>query len=71
MIQNCMKVRYSNLAEYLSVEETQESLAERLRVAQPTISRALRGKGSYRTLWRIAKATGVPLESFHTREKAA
>lgn len=65
-----MKVRYSTLAEYLERKETQEALAARLGVSQVTISRAKHGKGSYRLLKKIAKATGVPLDSFE-REDAA
>jgi len=60
-----MKRRYSSLADYLDRSgETQEQLAARLKIAQPTISRAKSGKGSLKLLSRISKETGVPLESF-------
>lgn len=59
-----MKVRYSTLTEYLAKRETQEELAARVGVSQVTISRAKRGKGSYRMLKKISDVTGVPLESF-------
>lgn len=61
-----MKHRYRSLADYLADGHTQQELADSLNppVDQTVISRALRGKGSYQTLRRIAEATGVPLESF-------
>lgn len=60
------KRRYTSLADYLERSgETQEQLAERIGLSQPTISMAkTHGKGSYRTLKLIADATGVPLGSF-------
>ena len=59
------KTRYKSLADYLDRgPETQEQLAARIRMSQPTISLAKRGRGSYRTLKLIAQATGVPLDSF-------
>jgi transcriptional regulator with XRE-family HTH domain len=67
-----MRRRYDSLADYLERSgETQEQLAERLHISQPTISRAKQfGLGSYRLLKRIADATGVPLESFGQRDAA-
>lgn len=60
-----MKPRYRSLADYLARgPETQEQLAERIGYSQPSISSALKGKGSYRLFKKIADATGVPLESF-------
>lgn len=60
-----MKRRYTSLADYLDRSgETQEQLAARLDLSQPSISRAKHGLGSYRVLKLIALATGVPLESF-------
>lgn len=65
-----MKARYSSLAEYLDKVETQEALASRLEVSQTTISRAKYGLGSYKTLKKISKATGVPLDSFDRKDAA-
>lgn len=65
-----MTVRYSSLADYLAKVETQERLAKRLGVSQVTVSRAKYGKGSYRLLKKISKATGVPLDSFERRDAA-
>lgn len=67
-----MKRRPTTLTEYFGLGiETQEELAARLDVSQPTISRAANyGQGSYDLLKRIADATGVPLESF-AKAKAA
>jgi transcriptional regulator with XRE-family HTH domain len=60
-----MGKRYSSLADYLARSgETQEQLAARADVSQPTISRALSGKGSFRVLKKLSDLTGVPLESF-------
>lgn len=64
------KPRYTCLADYLAEVETQEALAARIGTTQPTISRAAQGYGSFSMFLRIAKATGVPLESF-AREDAA
>ncbi len=66
-----MKRAYIDLADYLERgPETQEQLARRIKMSQPTISLAKRGKGSYRTLKKISDATGVPLASF-AKAKAA
>ena len=65
-----MKVRYSSLADYLAKVETQEELASRLGISQVTVSRAKYGKGSYRLLKKISKATGVPLDSFDRKDAA-
>lgn len=65
-----MKRRYSTLAEYLDERETQEQLAERLGISQVSVSRAKYGKGSYRLLKLISKATGVPLDSFDRKDAA-
>jgi transcriptional regulator with XRE-family HTH domain len=66
-----MKRRYSTLTDYLDRSgETQEQLAERLHISQPTISRAKQGLGSFAMLKAIADATGVPLDSF-SRQVAA
>lgn len=58
--------RYRTLADYLADGHTQAELAASLTppVDQTVISRALRGKGSFAVLSRIAEYTGVPLESF-------
>lgn len=68
---NSMKVRYSSLAEYLDKRETQMALAARIGISQTAVSRAKHGKGSLRLLGKISDATGVPLESFRRKEKAA
>jgi len=65
-----MKVRYPTLAEYLEHVETQERLAKRLGISQVTVSRAKYGLGSYKTLKKISKATGVPLDSFDRKDAA-
>lgn len=66
-----MAKRYSSLADYFKRgPETQEALAERIGYSQPSISEALRGKGSYRLFKKIAQATGVPLESFDRKDAA-
>lgn len=66
-----MGKRYSSLADYLARSgETQEQLAVRAEVSQPTISRALSGKGSFRILKKISDLTGVPLDSFGRQEAA-
>jgi transcriptional regulator with XRE-family HTH domain len=65
------KHRYTSLADYFHRSgETQEELAERIGMSQPTISLAKHGRGSYKTLRKIAKATGVPLESFDRKDAA-
>lgn len=64
--------KYSSLADYLEHSgETQEQLAARLKVSQPSISLAKRGKGSYRLFKKIHEATGVPLESFGGEDAVA
>jgi transcriptional regulator with XRE-family HTH domain len=66
-----MSKRYSSLTDYLERSgETQEQLAERIGMSQPTISLAKQGRGSYKTLRKISKATGVPLESFDRKDAA-
>jgi transcriptional regulator with XRE-family HTH domain len=65
------KRRYTSLADYFARgPETQEQLAKRIGYSQPSISEALRGRGSYRLLKKISDATGVPLESFGRTEAA-
>lgn len=67
-----MKRRYTSLADYLERgPETQEQLAERVGYSQPSISLALKGRGSFTLLKRISKATGVPLESFDRKDAVA
>lgn len=65
---NMKRPRYRNLAEYIKQGlETQEELATRLGVSQPTISRAKAGQSvSLRMAKRISAGTGVPLESLGT-----
>jgi transcriptional regulator with XRE-family HTH domain len=67
-----MAKRYTSLADYFRRgPETQEQLAERIGISQPTISLAMNhGKGSYKTLKKISEATGVPLESFDPKAAA-
>lgn len=66
------KHRYTSLADYLARgPETQEQLAERVGYSQPSISLALKGRGSFTLLKRISQATGVPLESFDREGEAA
>lgn len=67
------KKRFHSLQDYIERVETQVELARRTELSQPTISRALRGKGSLWILKRIADATGVPLDSFqpHKRKDVA
>jgi transcriptional regulator with XRE-family HTH domain len=66
-----MAKRYKSLADYLERgPETQEQLADRVGLSQPTISEAKRGRGSYRTFKKISDATGVPLESFDRKDAA-
>jgi transcriptional regulator with XRE-family HTH domain len=66
-----MAKRYSSLADYFERSgDTQEALAARIGYSQPSISEALRGKGSYRLFKTIADATGVPLESFDRKDAA-
>ena len=67
-----MAKRYTSLTDYLERgPETQEQLAERVGLSQPTISEAKRGRGSYRTFKKISDATGVPLDSFDRKDSAA
>jgi transcriptional regulator with XRE-family HTH domain len=66
-----MAKRYSSLADYFARSgDTQEQLAARIGYSQPSISEALRGRGSYRLLKKIADATGVPLDSFDQKDAA-
>lgn len=63
--------RYTSLADYLERgPETQEQLAERVGYSQPSISLALKGRGSYRLLKALAKAGNFPLESFDRKDAA-
>lgn len=65
------KHRYTSLADYLTrTGVTQEQLAERVGYSQPSISLALKGRGSFRLLKAISQATGVPLESFDRKDAA-
>jgi transcriptional regulator with XRE-family HTH domain len=61
-----MKQRYSSLADYLAAGiETQEQLAARAGVTQPTISKAARGESCSLALAKVlSKLTGVPVDSF-------
>ncbi len=66
-----MSKRYTSLTDYLARSgETQEQLAVRIGMSQPTISLAKQGRGSFKTLRNISKATGVPLESFDRKDAA-
>lgn len=66
-----MKHRYTSLADYFRRSgETQEQLAKRVGYSQPSISLALKGRGSFRLLKSISQATGVPLESFDRKDAA-
>lgn len=65
------KRHYTSLADYLRRgPETQEQLAIRIGMSQPSISHAKYGRGSYRLFKKISDATGVPLESFDRKEAA-
>jgi transcriptional regulator with XRE-family HTH domain len=65
------KRRYTSLADYMArTGVTQEQLAERVGYSQPSISLALKGRGSFKLLKRISEATGVPLESFDRKDAA-
>jgi transcriptional regulator with XRE-family HTH domain len=69
--ESVMAKRYTSLTDYLDRSgETQEELAARVELSQPTISEAKRGKGSYKTFLKIHKATGVPLDSFDRKDAA-
>lgn len=61
-----MKHRYRNLADYIERSgETQQMLADRLGVAQGTISHVMNGKScSLKLAKRLSLATGVPLDTF-------
>lgn len=67
-----MTKRYRSLADYLERgPETQEQLAARTGISQPTISTAKNyGRGSYRTLKALAEAGNFPLESFDRKDAA-
>lgn len=66
------KRRYTSLADYLARgPETQEQLAARVGYSQPSISLALKGRGSFTLLKALAKAGNFPLESFDRKSKAA
>lgn len=65
------KHRYRSLADYLeNGPDTQESLAERVGYSQPSISLALKGRGSFRLLKALAKAGDFPLDSFDRKDAA-
>lgn len=65
------KRRYASLADYLERgPETQEQLAERVGYSQPSISLALKGRGSFTLLKALAKAGNFPLESFDRKDAA-
>lgn len=65
------KRRYTSLADYLEHgPDTQESLAKRVGWSQPSISLALKGRGSYALLKALAKAGNFPLESFDRKDAA-
>lgn len=67
-----MERRFKSLAEYLDNNgETQEGFAARIGVTQATISRIASGSvlPSLTLAKRIAKATGIPLDSFELRRK--
>lgn len=65
------KRRYVSLADYLTRSgETQEQLAERIGYSQPSISLALKGRGSFTLFKKISQATGVLLESFDRKDAA-
>lgn len=68
-----MKRRYASLKEFLRVTgETQESLAARLGVSQASISCAANGHPiGFGLAKRLAQVTGVPIESFGSRDTAA
>ncbi len=59
---------YKTLADYFKESgDTQVALAKRIGVSQPTISLIKRSNGrvgAFQVLKRIARETGVPLESF-------
>jgi transcriptional regulator with XRE-family HTH domain len=66
-----MKRRYTSLADYFErTGDTQEALAERIGYSQPSISLALKGRGSFKLLKAISDDTGVPLESFDRKDAA-
>jgi len=68
-----MSKRPKSLADYIDQSgETQEALAARAGVSQPTISRAKSGGAvSLRTAKKLAALTGVPVESFGQQDAAA
>jgi transcriptional regulator with XRE-family HTH domain len=64
--------RYRSLSEYLEKGgETQVSLAARVGVTQSAISKAASGRVSLSLAKKLARATGVPLESFGSQEERA
>lgn len=68
-----MGKHFKSLADYIDRSgETQESLAARAGLSQPTISRAKsNGAISLRTAKRLSALTGVPVESFGQKDEAA
>jgi transcriptional regulator with XRE-family HTH domain len=62
---------YASLADFLERSGvTQEQLAERVGYSQPSISMALKGRGSFTLLKALAKAGNFPLESFDRKDAA-
>lgn len=65
------KPRYHSLADYLKRgPETQEQLAVRVGCSQPSVSLALKGRGSFSLLKKLAKAGNFPLDSFDRKDAA-
>jgi transcriptional regulator with XRE-family HTH domain len=65
------KHRYTSLADFMArTGITQEQLAERVGYSQPSISLALKGRGSFALLKALAKAGNFPLESFDRKDAA-
>jgi transcriptional regulator with XRE-family HTH domain len=66
-----MKHRYTSLADFMErTGITQEQLAERVGYSQPSISLALKGRGSFALLKALAKVGNFPLESFDRKDAA-
>lgn len=65
------KHQYRSLADFMErTGVTQEQLAKRVGWSQPSISLALKGRGSYALLKALAKAGNFPLESFDRKDAA-